>query len=61
MPRICAACETKDGRIDRIEVEIEVIGDMDAETRRKIVDIAEKCPVHRTLCSEVVIESRHKE
>ncbi len=57
----CAACETEDGRIDRIEVEIEVIGDMDAETRRKIADIAEKCPVHRTLRSEVVIESRHKE
>ncbi|MCZ6515001.1 MAG: bifunctional alpha/beta hydrolase/OsmC family protein, partial [Acidobacteria bacterium] len=57
----CATCETKDGRIDRIEVEIEVIGDMDAETRQKIADIAEKCPVHRTLQSEVVIESRHKE
>lgn len=56
----CAECETKDGRIDRIEVEIEVIGDMDADTRQKIADIAEKCPVHRTLQSEVVIESRHK-
>ena len=57
----CATCETKDGRIDRIVAEIEVIGDMDAETRQKIADIAEKCPVHRTLQSEVVIESRHKE
>ncbi len=57
----CAECETEDGRIDRIEAEIEVIGDMDAETRRKIADIAERCPVHRTLRSEVVIESRHKE
>ncbi len=57
----CAACETEDGRIDRIEAEIEVIGDMDTETRRKIADIAEKCPVHRTLQSEVVIETRHKE
>ncbi len=56
----CAECETKDGRIDRIEAEIEVIGDMDTETRQKIADIAEKCPVHRTLQSEVVIESRHK-
>ena len=57
----CAACETEDGRIDHIEAEIEVIGDMDAETRQKIADIAEKCPVHRTLQSEVIIESRHKE
>ena len=57
----CAACETEDGHIDRIEAEIEVIGDMDTETRRKIAVIAEKCPVHRTLQSEVVIESRHKE
>ncbi len=57
----CAACETEGGRIDRIEAEIEVIGDMDDETRQKIADIAEKCPVHRTLHSEVLIESRHKE
>ncbi len=56
----CAACETEVGRIDRIETVIEVIGDMDAETRQKIADIAEKCPVHRTLQSEVVIESLHK-
>ncbi len=56
----CAACETEFGRIDRIETVIEVIGDMDADTRQKIADIAEKCPVHRTLQSEVVIESRHK-
>jgi len=56
----CASCETEDGRIDRIEVEIEVIGDMDAETRKKITKIAEKCPVHRTLQSEVLIETNHK-
>ena len=57
----CAACETEVGRIDRIETVIEVIGDMDANTRQKIADIAEKCPVHRTLQSEVVIESRLRE
>ena len=57
----CAECETNDGRIDRIEAEIEVIGDMDAETRRNIAEIAEKCPVHRTLRSEVVIENRYTE
>ena len=57
----CEACETEEGRIDRIEAEIEIIGDMDAETRRRIAGIAEKCPVHRTLASEVMIESRYKD
>jgi uncharacterized OsmC-like protein/alpha/beta superfamily hydrolase len=57
----CANCETKVGRIDQIEADIEVIGDMDSETRQKIADIAEKCPVHRTLQSEVRIVSHHKE
>lgn len=57
----CETCETKSGRIDRILAEIEVIGDLDAETRQKIVDIADKCPVHKTLHSEVLIESRQKE
>jgi len=56
----CETCETADGRVDRIEAEIEAIGDMDEETRQKIAEIAEKCPVHRTLHSEVLIESRHK-
>ncbi len=56
----CDTCETKSGRLDRIVAEIEVIGDMDAETRQKIVDIADKCPVHKTLHSEVLIESHQK-
>ncbi len=54
----CEACENNEGYIDHIEAEIEVIGEMDEETRQKIIKIAEKCPVHRTLNSEVVIESR---
>lgn len=56
----CAECETEDGRIDRIEVEVEVIGDMDEEIRQKIAHIASRCPVHKTLQSEVVIKSDHK-
>jgi putative redox protein len=56
----CATCETEGGRVDRIEVEIEVTGDMDDETRKRIVDIAKSCPVHRTLQSEIVIESSQK-
>ena len=56
----CAECETGKGRVDRIETEIEIIGDMDTETRQKIAAIAEKCPVHKSLKSEVLIESRLK-
>ncbi|MDA1089207.1 MAG: alpha/beta fold hydrolase [Proteobacteria bacterium] len=56
----CLDCETKGGKVDRIETEIEIIGDMDEDTRQKIAAIAEKCPVHKTLKSEVLIESRLK-
>jgi putative redox protein len=57
----CAACETKDGMVDRIERVIELKGDLDADTRKRLMEIADKCPVHRTLHSEVMIESRLKE
>ncbi len=55
----CENCETKDGHIDHIDVNIEIEGDLDDETREKIINIAEKCPVHRTLQSEVIIKSNH--
>ncbi len=54
----CEECETKDGHIDRIDVAIEVTGDLSEEQRRRLVEIAEKCPVHRTLKSEVSIRTR---
>ena len=54
----CAECETKDGHIDRIDREIEVTGDLSEEQRRRLVEIAEKCPVHRTLKSEINIRTR---
>jgi putative redox protein len=53
----CSECETESGMIDRIRTEIELFGDMDDETRRKVAAIAERCPVHRSLTSEVKIES----
>jgi len=56
----CEDCETKGGKIDDIDVEIEVFGDMDDATRQKIVDIADRCPVHKTLHSEVRINTRMK-
>ena len=54
----CAECETGEGRVDRIVRDIELSGDLTAEERQKFLEIADKCPVHRTLHSEVLIESR---
>jgi putative redox protein len=54
----CAECETKAGMLDQIERVIGMEGPLDAEQRQKLMEIADKCPVHRTLTSEVRILSR---
>jgi len=54
----CAECETREGKIDRIERRIALEGDLDSAQKQKLLEIAEKCPVHRTLHSEVVIPTR---
>ncbi len=54
----CAECETKEGKIDRIERLIALEGTLDSAQRQKLLEIANKCPVHRTLHSEVVIPTR---
>lgn len=53
----CADCETKSGRLDRIERRLSIEGDLDGEQRARLLEIADKCPVHRTLESEVVIRT----
>lgn len=53
----CAECETKEGKIDRIDRAISFEGDLTAEQRAKLMEIADKCPVHRTLTSEVDIRT----
>jgi putative redox protein len=53
----CAECETKDGRIDRIGLDIELEGPLDEPQRQRLLEIAERCPVHRTLESEVMMET----
>ncbi len=53
----CEGCETESGRIDRIELELEFEGHLDEQQRRRLKEIAEKCPVHRTLDAEVLIET----
>jgi putative redox protein len=54
----CEACETKDGRLDYVEREVELIGVLSDEQRARLLDIANKCPVHRTLKSKIHIETR---
>jgi uncharacterized OsmC-like protein len=54
----CAECETKAGMLDQIERVIAMEGPLDADQRKKLMEIADKCPVHRTLTSEVRILSR---
>jgi uncharacterized OsmC-like protein/fermentation-respiration switch protein FrsA (DUF1100 family) len=51
----CAECETKAGMLDQIDRVITMEGPLDAEQRQKLIEIADKCPVHRTLTSEVRI------
>jgi putative redox protein len=51
----CAECETKAGMLDQIDRSIAMDGALDAEQRRKLMEIADKCPVHRTLTSEIRI------
>jgi putative redox protein len=56
----CADCETREGKIDVIEREIELTGDLDDAQRARLIEISEKCPVHRTLHSEIKIRTRPK-
>jgi uncharacterized OsmC-like protein/alpha-beta hydrolase superfamily lysophospholipase len=51
----CETCETKEGLLDRIDKEITVEGPLDADARARLLEIAEKCPVNRTLKSEIDI------
>ena len=54
----CFACHTEAGMLDRIDCELELQGSLTPEQRLRLFDIAEKCPVHRTLTSEIDIQSR---
>jgi uncharacterized OsmC-like protein/pimeloyl-ACP methyl ester carboxylesterase len=57
----CADCETKAGMLDQIERVITMEGPLNAEQRQRLMEIADKCPVHRTLTSEIHIVSRAAE
>ncbi|HET9815676.1 MAG TPA: OsmC family protein, partial [Xanthobacteraceae bacterium] len=53
----CEDCETKEGMLDRIDRAITLRGALDAEQRQRLLEIADKCPVHRTLTSEIDIRT----
>jgi len=55
--RDCEDCETKDGKLDEIDRTLELAGRLDADQRQRLLEIADKCPVHRTLTSEVEIRT----
>jgi putative redox protein len=56
----CADCETREGKVDVIEREIELTGNLDDSQRARLMEISEKCPVHRTLHSEIKVRTRAK-
>lgn len=53
----CAACDTESRAIDRIEMEIVLAGALSEDQQRRLLEIASRCPVHRTLTSEVEIRT----
>ena len=53
----CLSCETKVGMLDRIDRNITLEGALSAEERKRLMEIADKCPVHRTLKSEIDIRT----
>lgn len=57
----CAECETKTGKVDRIDRDIVIEGPLDADQHRRLMEIAQRCPVHQTLTSETVIHDHEVE
>ena len=57
----CEECEQKDGKIDHIARELTLIGDLDDAQRKRLLEIADRCPVHRTLESHVEVTTLVRE
>lgn len=53
----CRDCENRDGRIDSFERKIKLVGPLDEKQRSRLLEIADKCPVHRTLKGEIHINT----
>ena len=56
--RDCASCETQKGKVDHISRVLTLTGDLTDEQRERLIQIADRCPVHRTLHSEVTVDTR---
>ena len=56
----CEQCDTKAGMLDRIDLEVELTGSITPEQRAELMAVAAKCPVHRTLKSEIDIRLNQK-
>ena len=54
----CSECETSEGMLDRIERDVRCEGPLSAEQHARLLEIANKCPVHRTLTSEINIRTK---
>lgn len=54
----CSECETSEGMLDRIERDVRFEGPLSAEQHARLLEIANKCPVHRTLTSEINIRTK---
>jgi putative redox protein len=54
----CEACEAKEGFLDHIQRDVQITGSLSEEQRARLLDIANKCPVHRTLASEIHVQTR---
>jgi putative redox protein len=54
----CESCETREGLLDRIERDVTLLGPLSEDQRERLLEIANKCPVHRTLTSEIDIRTR---
>jgi len=57
----CRECDTAKGYVDRIERELKLVGELSADQQKRLLAIADRCPVHRTLGSEINIVSRLKD
>ena len=53
----CADCDTKDGNIGEIALDITIEGDVPQAERARLMEIADRCPVHQTLTHEIKIRS----
>ena len=54
----CAECHSTTGRVDVIERDIAIEGPLDDEQRARLMEIANRCPVHQTLTSETIVHDR---